>query len=71
RSGSSRNPAADRPSGGVALSGDGRFLALAAQDGDTGSGRLTIYERIGGAWHAGPRIALPPGASGGQPTWLP
>ena len=63
--------AADRPSGGVALSGDGRFLALGVQNDETGSTRLAIYERIGGTWHAGPRIALPAGATGGQPTWLP
>ena len=64
-------PAGDRPSGGVALSGDGRFLALGVDSGGSGPTRLAIYERIGGAWHAGPRIALPAGASGGQPTWLP
>jgi hypothetical protein len=64
-------PVADRVSGGVALSGDGRFLALAVQDGETGPARLAIYEWIGGSWRAGPRIALPAGASGGQPTWLP
>lgn len=64
-------PAADRLAGGVALSGDGRFLALAVQDGEAGPGRLVIYERNGGAWRAGPRIALPAGATGGQPTWLP
>jgi hypothetical protein len=63
--------AADRPSGGVALSGDGRFLALGVQDGETDPTRLAIYEQIGGSWRAGPRIALPAGASGGQPTWLP
>ena len=63
--------AADRPSGGVALSVDGHFLALGVQDGETGPTRVAIYERIGGTWHPGLRIALPDDASGGQPTWLP
>jgi len=64
-------PAADQLSGGVALSHDGRLLALAVQDGEAGPGRLAIYAWIGGAWQAGPRIALPAGDSGGQPQWLP
>lgn len=64
-------PASDRASGGVALSHDGRFLAIAVQDGQTDPGRLAIYARVGEEWKAGPRIAVPAGAAGGQPTWLP
>ena len=64
-------PAADRVSGGIALSDDGRFLALVIEDGDSGPDRLAIEAWIGGAWRAGPRIVLPAGAAGGQPIWLP
>ena len=64
-------PAADRVSGGLSLSDDGRFLAMVVQVGDAGPSWLAIYEQIGGAWRAGPRIAQPAGPSGGWPTWLP
>ena len=50
-------PAADLVSGGFALSHDGRLLA--------------IYEHVGDAWRAGPRLAQPDGLSVGWPTWLP
>ena len=64
-------PAADRASGGLSLSDDGRFLAIVVQEGDAGPRWLAIYEHTGGAWRAGPRLAQPAGLAGGWPTWLP
>ena len=64
-------PAADLVSGGFALSHDGRFLAIVVQQGDAGPSSLAIYEHVGDAWRAGPRLAQPDGLSVGWPTWLP
>ena len=64
-------PAADLVSGGFALSRDGRFLAIVVQQGDAGPSSLAIYEHVGDAWRAGPRLAQPDGLSVGWPTWLP
>jgi hypothetical protein len=64
-------PAADLVSGGFALSRDGRFLAIVVQQGDAGPSSLAIYEHVGDAWLAGPRLAQPDGLSVGWPTWLP
>ena len=64
-------PAADRVSGGIALDGDGRFLAVAVVEGDAGASRIAIYEQDGGPWRATSRIAPPVSASGGWLTWLP
>ncbi len=64
-------PAADRVSGGIALSGDGRALAVAVEEGDPGASRIAIYERDGGPWRATTRIAPPVSASGGWLSWLP
>ena len=65
------SPAADLVSGGFALSRDGRFLAIVVQQGDAGPSSLAIYEHVGDAWRAGPRLAQPDGLSVGWPTWLP
>ena len=64
-------PGADRVSGGIALSSDGRSLAVAVDEGDPGAGRVAIYEREGGLWRAKTRIAPPVSASGGWLTWRP
>lgn len=64
-------PAADRVSGGLSLSEDGRFVAIVVQDGDAGPSSLAIYQQVGGAWRIGPRIAQGAGLAGGWPTWLP
>ena len=64
-------PPGDSVRGGIALSSDGRSLAVAIEEGDPGSSRIAIYERVGRAWRAAIRITLPAGASGGWLTWLP
>jgi hypothetical protein len=64
-------PPADSVRGGMALSGDGRYLAMAIEEGDPGPSRIAIYERAGGAWRAVTRITPPVSASGGWLTWLP
>jgi hypothetical protein len=64
-------PPGDFVRGGIALSGDGRYLAVAIEEGDPGPSRIAIYERAGGAWRAAIRITPPASASGGWLTWLP
>jgi len=64
-------PPGDFVRGGIALSGDGRYLAVAIEEGDPGPSRIAIYERAGGAWRAATRITPPASASGGWLTWLP
>ena len=64
-------PPGDLLKGGIALSGDGRYLALAIEEGDPGSSRIAIYEQIDGAWRAVTRITPPASASGGYLIWLP
>jgi hypothetical protein len=64
-------PPGDFVRGGIALSSDGRYLAVAIEQGDPGPSRIAIYERAGGAWRAAIRITPPASASGGWLTWLP
>lgn len=64
-------PPGDSVRGGIALSGDGRYLAVAIEEGDPGRSRIAIYERAGGAWRAAIRITPPASASGAWLTWLP
>ena len=64
-------PPGDSVRGGIALSGDGRYLAVAIEEGDPGPSRIAIYERAGGGWRAAIRITPPASASGGWLTWLP
>ena len=64
-------PPGDLVKGGIALSDDGRYLAVAIEEGDPGSSRIAIYELTGGAWRAAIRITPPASASGGWLTWLP
>jgi hypothetical protein len=64
-------PPGDFVRGGIALSGDGRCLALAVEEGDPGPSRIAIYERADGEWRAAARITPPTTASGGWLTWLP
>jgi hypothetical protein len=64
-------PPGDFVKGGIALSGDGRYLAVAIEEGDPGPSRIAIYERVGGAWRAAIRITPPASASGGWLMWLP
>ena len=64
-------PPGDSVRGGIALSGDGRYLAVAIEEGDPGPSRIAIYEQAGGGWRAAIRITPPASASGGWLTWLP
>jgi hypothetical protein len=64
-------PSGDSVRGGIALSADGRYLAVAIEEGDPGPSRIAIYERAGGTWRAAIRITPPASASGGWLTWLP
>jgi hypothetical protein len=63
-------PAGDRVSGGIALSRDGRLVAIVIQ-GDAGPHRLAIYEQAAGEWNAGASFALPAGVFNAIPSWLP
>jgi hypothetical protein len=64
-------PPGDLVRGGIALSGDGRYLAVAVEEGDPGPSRIAIYERNGGEWRAAARISPPVSASGGWLAWVP
>jgi hypothetical protein len=64
-------PIGDRVRGGIALNGDGRFLAVAIEEGDPGPSRIAVYERADGTWRTATRITPPASASGGWLTWLP
>ena len=64
-------PIGDCVRGGIALSGDGRFLAVAIEEGNPGPSRIAVYERADGTWRTATRITPPASASGGWLTWLP
>jgi len=64
-------PPNDFVRGGIALSSDGRYLAVAIEEGHPGPSRIAIYERANGTWAATTRISPPAGVSGGWLTWLP
>ncbi len=64
-------PPDDFVRGGVALSDDGRYLAAAIEEDDSGRRRIAIYEQTDGSWRATIRIAPPDGTPGGWLTWLP
>lgn len=63
-------PAGDRVSGGIALSRDGRLVAIVIQ-GEAGPHRLAIYEQAAGEWHASATIVLSAGVLNAIPSWLP
>ncbi len=63
-------PADNWASNGIALSRDGRLIAILIRS-DTGPQRLAIYEQAAGEWHAGALIELAASVSFAVPTWLP
>jgi len=63
-------PASDRARGGLALDREGGRLAVVVE-GDDGSWRVAVYERVGDGWRTAIRLVTPPGAQGGAVAWLP
>ena len=65
-------PAGAYPSGGMALDGDGRRLAVVATgDHLDAPARVFLFERAGEGWREVAMVAAPAGASGGTIAWLP